>query len=189
MTGLTEVLRRPIGNLSKGFGQRVGLAQALCGYPDILVLDEPTSGLDPTQSAEFESIILELAREKTILFSSHLLTEVQNVCDRVVILHHGRIIADKNLKSVNGPRKLCATIKGLSVKLLPALHTIPAFEKIDLKPGGSGEECTVILSCKQGSRAEEELFTLLSGLHMPLLRLTPLQDSLEDIFFRVTENL
>ena len=189
LTGLTDVLSRPIGNLSKGYAQRVGLAQALCGYPGFLILDEPTSGLDPLQAAEFTEIVKTLAKEKTILFSSHLLNEVQSVCDRVVILHHGKIIADKNLRSSTEPRRICATIKGLPAKLLPALHTISAFEKIELKPGSVPEESTVILTCRQDTHPEEDLFTLLSGLHMPILRLAPLQDSLENIFFRVTENL
>ena len=84
---------------------------------------------------------------------------------------------------------ICATIKGLPAKLLPALHTISAFEKLELKPGSVPEESTVILTCRQDTHPEEDLFTLLSGLHMPILRLAPLQDSLENIFFRVTENL
>ena len=90
-TNLSDVLGRRVGNLSKGYRQRVGLAQALCGEPEVLVLDEPTVGLDPRQTAEFRDTLKKLSGGRTVIFSSHILSEVQALCDRVIILHHGRV--------------------------------------------------------------------------------------------------
>ncbi len=187
MTQLTDVLPRRIGNLSKGLRQRVGLAQALCGDPRILVLDEPTSGLDPIQSSEFRKILLSFKGEKTILFSSHMLHEVQAVCTRAVILSHGVLIADKSLEASES-RVLKATVaigKGL---LLPALHSVDYFEKVEALQSDQPGITTVLLTCKPGYQPERSLFTLLSGMNAPLLRLMPVEDSLEDIFFKVSES-
>ena len=93
-TGLSDMLSRRVGNLSKGYRQRVGLAQALCGDPDVLILDEPTVGLDPRQTAEFRETLRQIARDRTVIFSSHILSEVQSLCDRVLILHHGKLVYD-----------------------------------------------------------------------------------------------
>lgn len=92
LCGLTEVSGRLLGHLSKGYGQRAGIAQALCGAPEILILDEPTVGLDPVQSAEIRNLIRNLGTERTVIFSSHLLGEVQQLCREAVILHEGRLI-------------------------------------------------------------------------------------------------
>ena len=96
-TNLSDVLGRRVGNLSKGYRQRVGLAQALCGEPEVLVLDEPTVGLDPRQTAEFRDTLKKLSGGRTVIFSSHILSEVQALCDRVIILHHGRVACDQRL--------------------------------------------------------------------------------------------
>ncbi|MCI5772882.1 MAG: ABC transporter ATP-binding protein [Clostridiales bacterium] len=188
-TGLRDTLSRRIGNLSKGYRQRVGLAQALCGSPDILVLDEPTSGLDPTQAAEFRQLIGDLSGRHTIVFSSHILSEVQSVCDRVVILHEGRMICDQTLHNApsDAAVRLRAVIAGSVRKLLPAVRSLPCFTRVDALPGEDGN-AVLLLTATPGASAEKRLFTLLAGLQMPLLRLMPVEDSLEDIFLRVTQN-
>lgn len=98
--GLTPEAHKKINQLSKGYRQRVGLAAALLHNPDVLILDEPTTGLDPNQLAEIRSLIKEVGKDKTVLFSTHILQEVEAVCDRVILIHNGQIIADKNLKEL-----------------------------------------------------------------------------------------
>ena len=100
--GLTPEAHKKINELSKGYRQRVGLAAALLHNPDVLILDEPTTGLDPNQLAEIRSLIKEVGKDKTVLFSTHILQEVEAVCDRVILIHNGQIIADKNLKELTG---------------------------------------------------------------------------------------
>ena len=98
--GLTPEAHKKINQLSKGYRQRVGLAAALLHNPEVLILDEPTTGLDPNQLAEIRSLIKEVGKDKTVLFSTHILQEVEAICDRVILIHHGEIIADKNLKEL-----------------------------------------------------------------------------------------
>ncbi len=189
MVCIGDIMERCIGNLSKGYRQRVGLAQSLCGDPQVLILDEPTAGLDPIQSAEFQKIISSFAGEKTILFSSHLLSEVQSLCSRVVILNHGNLISDTNLSDNTRRKKLRAAIAMGKDTLLPALQSLDAFEQVQPVTDGEDGLTTVILTCKDDSPAPEKaLFTLLSGLKAPLIRLAPVEDSLEDTFFKVTES-
>ena len=100
--GLTPEAHKKINQLSKGYRQRVGLAAALLHNPEVLILDEPTTGMDPNQLAEIRSLIKEVGKDKTVLFSTHILQEVEAVCDRVILIHNGQIIADKNLKELTG---------------------------------------------------------------------------------------
>ena len=186
-TGLTEVLGRKIGNLSKGFRQRVGVAQALCGTPEVIILDEPTAGLDPKQSSDLRKLIQALAGEHTVLFSSHILSEVQSVCDRVIILHHGKIICDSALQALRcGEQRLRAVIACGEGALLPALRQLNSVSRVQVERGGEPGNTQVVLTVKAGMPAERELFTLLSGMQAPLLRLAPVEDSLEDVFLRAT---
>ena len=186
-TGLQDVLERKIGNLSKGYRQRVGVAQALCGAPEAIILDEPTAGLDPRQSSDLRKLIRDLAGEHTVLFSSHILSEVQSVCDRVIILHHGKIICDSALQALRcGEERLRAVIACGEGALLPALRTLNSVSRVEVERGGEPGTTQVVLTVKGGGPAERELFTLLCGMQAPLLRLAPVEDSLEDIFLRAT---
>ncbi len=186
-TGLGDVLGRKIGNLSKGYRQRVGMAQALCGAPEVIVLDEPTSGLDPRQSSEMRSLIQALAGEHTVLMSSHILSEVQAVCGRVIILHHGRIICDSALNTLrSGEARLRAVIACGEGTLLPALRQLKSVTRVTVERGSDPGVTQAVLTVKQGCPAERELFTLLCAMQTPLLRLAPVEDSLEDIFLRAT---
>lgn len=186
-TGLTDVMHRKIGNLSKGYRQRVGVAQALCGSPEVIILDEPTAGLDPRQSSEMRSLVKSLAGEHTVLFSSHILSEVQSLCDRIIILHHGKIICDSALRALQcGERRLRALIACGEGALLPALHSLKSVQRITVERGSEPGATQMILHVAGDAPAERELFTLLSALQYPLLRLTPVEDSLEDIFLQAT---
>lgn len=188
MTGLQDVLERRISNLSKGFRQRAGLAQALCGDPDVLLLDEPTSGFDPSQAVEFRDIIHTLSGKHTIIISSHILHEVQAICDRVIIVHQGRLLYD-HLAKVSDSEKQSIHFN-LRVRmpmqaLLRAVRSLPSVLRADPASSDTGAS-DVSISAKTESGFEEELFTLLSGLQAPILRLTPISESIEDIFMRIT---
>jgi len=186
-TGLFDVLDRKIGNLSKGYRQRTGVAQALCGTPEVIVLDEPTAGLDPRQNSEMRQLILSLAGEHTILFSSHILSEVQAVCDRVIILHHGKVICDRLLHDLHSTEhRLRVVVDCPEEKLLPALRQLQSARRVEPEKNDDPALTQAVLTVDGSGLAERELFTLLSALQTPLLRLAPVEDSLEDIFLRAT---
>lgn len=187
-TNLSDVLGRRVGNLSKGYRQRVGLAQALCGEPEVLVLDEPTVGLDPRQTAEFRDTLKKLSGGRTVIFSSHILSEVQALCDRVIILHHGRVACDQRLGDMSRGAGAClqAAIFGDMETLLPALRSLNSVARVTRLPAREAGVAEVLIEGKPGAVPQKELFTLLCGLQMPLMRLTPAADTLEDVFLRCT---
>ena len=187
-TNLSDVLGRRVGNLSKGYRQRVGLAQALCGEPEVLVLDEPTVGLDPRQTAEFRDTLKKLSGGRTVIFSSHILSEVQALCDRVIILHHGRVACDQRLGDMSrgAGARLQAAIFGDMETLLPALRSLNSVARVTRLPAREACVAEVLIEGKPGAVPQKELFTLLCGLQMPLMRLTPAADTLEDVFLRCT---
>lgn len=187
-TNLSDVLGRRVGNLSKGYRQRVGLAQALCGEPEVLVLDEPTVGLDPRQTAEFRDTLKKLSGGRTVIFSSHILSEVQALCDRVIILHHGRVVCDQRLGDMSrgAGTRLQAAICGDMETLLPALRSLSSVARVTRLPAREAGVAEVLIEGKPGAVPQKELFTLLCGLQMPLMRLTPAADTLEDVFLRCT---
>ncbi len=184
--GVEDILPRKIGNLSKGYRQRVGFAQALCGAPEVIILDEPTNGLDPSQSREFRELVKSLSGSATVLISSHILTEVQSICDRTLILHHGKLILDSAGRQEDGVVRLRASILMQKARLLPALQSLECVARVEALPSDSEDVTNVLLTARQGSSPERALFKLLSGLQAPLLRLQPVEDSLEDIFLRAT---
>lgn len=187
-TGLRDVLGRKIGNLSKGYRQRAGVAQALCGSPEIIILDEPTAGLDPRQSSDMRALIQALAGEHTLLFSSHILGEVQAVCDRVIILHHGSMICDQDLDTLRrGVKRLRVRIAGGEGTVLPALKRLKSVTQAQIEHGGEPGVTDAVLSVRgEGDAAERELFNMLAQMQAPVLYLAPVEDSLEDVFLRVT---
>ena len=188
-TGLKDVLQRKIGNLSKGYRQRVGVAQALCGTPDVIILDEPTAGLDPRQASELRQLIQSLRGEHTVIFSSHILSEVQSVCDRVLILHHGKVLCDSALEELkNRENKLRAVIACGEGTLMPALRSLEKISHVEVIRGGEPGTTQVLLTVREDG-AERELFTLLSALQAPLLRLQAQERSLEEIFLKTTDEI
>lgn len=189
MTGLTAVAGRLIAHLSRGYRQRVGLAQALCGHPEVLLLDEPTAGFDPAQVVEFRGIIDSLAQRHTIIFSSHILSEVQAICQRVLILHQGRLVFDQAEQQAEPQpvRRFQLRVGMRKEQLLPALRGLPSVTRVKMTSGGS-ESAEALVETPDGFPFERELLNLLSGLQAPILSLTPLQDDLEDIFMRITSN-
>jgi ABC-2 type transport system ATP-binding protein len=194
--GLSERMSQGIGSLSKGFRQRVGLAQALVHGPDILILDEPTSGLDPNQIVEIRNLIREIGRQKTVILSTHILSEVQATCDRVIIISGGQIVADGTTEDImarqRGGQLVQAVYAPGKVKLPPevileAARAIPGVQRVTTvqvaEPGAVG----VSVIAERDVRAE--LFQLAADRGILLLELHRETSSLEEVFQRVTAGL
>ena len=192
MTQITDMRGRLIRNLSKGYRQRVGLAQAVLGDPEVIVLDEPSVGLDPKQIIEIRDLIRELGKNHTIILSSHILSEVSAVCDHIMIIAHGQLVASD---SPEGLQKLMAssmelqlTVKGDAEKLKAALEAVLSIESVKLdavhEPGLA--KATIVF--KEGADAREEIFYALAQAKLPIMEMIPTQKSLEDIFLELTED-
>jgi ABC-2 type transport system ATP-binding protein len=185
-----DVAEQPIGTLSKGYRQRVGLAGALVHGPKVLVLDEPTVGLDPRQIVKVRELIRSLAKERTVLLSTHILPEVELVCDRVVIIDRGRIVATGTPGTL---RQQLSRQQGLTVALRGELPD--ADDVLRQLPGvvraariGAAGETRVILECDPGSDPREAVFREAVTRGWALLELTPRQASLEDVFVRLVSH-
>lgn len=193
-TYLVSEKDRLIKNLSKGYKQRVGLAQALIGNPEILILDEPTVGLDPKQIIEIRSLIKELAREHTVILSSHILSEVSAICDQIMIIAHGRLVAcdtpDNLSRSVAGKTtlKLCILDREKKAERQLVKHfgdraVVTAFDRMTDDSVWQGT-----VETEGHTDIREELFYLLADEKCPLLEMTQTKLSLEDIFLELTED-
>jgi ABC-2 type transport system ATP-binding protein len=190
MTGLSDMRGRLVRNLSKGYKQRVGLAQALVGFPPVLILDEPTIGLDPRQIIEIRTLIQGLGKDHTIILSSHILHEVTAVCSRVVIIHHGRIVASDTIGNLS--RKLAGTA-GLTVRFegtesaaLSEIRALPDVAKASSM--GSREQGTtdVRVQGRDGADVRRSVAQALARARCTILMMRSTDVDLEDIFIRVT---
>ena len=137
-TGLEEYLTRPIGNLSKGYRQRVGIAQAILHRPELLILDEPTSGLDPTQIAEIRDLIKRLAENATIMLSTHILSEVEMTCERVIVIMRGRLRADARLSELRAANSAVVAIESGAAGVRETLESVPGVISVELEDGHRG---------------------------------------------------
>lgn len=192
LCGLQEVSGRVIGHLSRGYRQRVGIAQALCGNPELIILDEPTVGLDPGQVAEIRKLIHELGRDHTVIFSSHILSEVQQLCDRVIILHHGKMIRDVCIGDSSDSTKLFLRISVMLNKdaFLKAVRGLDGIQKTEVLISDDDKVTEARLMCiRQPGQPDIRirLFHLLAAMDAPILKLVPEQNSLEAIFLQMTE--
>jgi len=187
-TGLVEVRQRVIGQLSKGFRQRVGLADALLAEPDLLILDEPTIGLDPVQIRQVRELIKDLGKRHTILLSSHILPEVEMTCNRVIIIHHGRILASdtpENLvKTLHAGGLINVEVRGPGVDVQAAMRKVEGVESSDCRLGDDGF-VNVSVQPKAGIDPREAIYKLVSASGWTLRELSRKQTSLEDIFLEV----
>jgi len=188
--GLEGEKQKKINELSKGYKQRVGLAQALIHDPQVLILDEPTSGLDPNQRIEIRDLIRQIGREKTVILSSHILAEVEATCDRILIINKGKIVADgtsDNLrKKAQGKEILKITVEEGNVnEIYKALQKLDSTEMVDYlsKSGNSFE-----LHSKPGTSSRKEVFKLCVNKNWILTELTPTETKLEDVFRELTMN-
>ncbi len=184
--GLGSVHHRVIGHLSKGYRQRVGLAQALIHDPPVLILDEPTVGLDPKQIIEIRELIKSLAGSHTIILSTHILPEAMATCDRVVIIHEGRIVAedapDRLSSRLRQSEKMSLTVKQPQPDWLERLRTLPGV--LDVLPSGKPNTCTI--DCELGRDLREKLAQFVVNQKYGLLELKPLSLSLEEVFLQLT---
>ncbi len=189
--GLDNVANRLIGNLSKGYRQRVGLAKALCGNPDTIILDEPTVGLDPKQIVEIRQTIKELGKDHTVIISSHLLSEISDICTHVVILHNGKIVANDSLehlvKDANDTNLVTIEVKGENAERLgERLVQIQGVDDVSLRNLGEGV-VRYEMSTKEAYFLRERLFDAAVGLGLKVLELKSGELTLEDVFIKLTE--
>ncbi len=185
-TGLSEVRGRVIGNLSRGYRQRVGLAQALIHDPPVLILDEPTVGLDPNQILEIRDLIKNLAGSHTIILSTHILPEAKALCERVIIIHQGHIVATDTPQELAArlrkSEKLRVTVKTPLPDMNVQLRTVKGV--VDISPGDSPN--TFMVETEIGHDIREEITQFIVTHQLGLLELTTISMSLEDVFIRLT---
>ncbi len=186
LTGLGDMRNRLLAHLSKGYRQRAGMAQALCADPDVLVLDEPTVGLDPKQITEIRGLIRTLGSGRTIVFSSHILSEVQQLCNHVVILHNGTVRMDMPISAMSDPEEttLLCTMAASEKSVLSKLRQLEGIRRVTVQPTAQPDQTTALLTFRGQPEPERRLFTLLSGLSIPILHLSRCEDSLEQVFLR-----
>ncbi len=190
MVKITDVARRLVKNLSKGYKQRVGIAQAVIGTPPVLILDEPTIGLDPQQIIETRNLVRELGREHTIIISSHILPEVQAVCSRVLIINRGKIVASdtpENLsRGLTGDNRLTLRVAGAEAAALAVARGVPNVTAVHST--GSREPGTVdiVVEANRDQDVRREVFQAFAKGNLPLLLMKSMDLSLEEIFLNLT---
>lgn len=192
LCGLDNDKHKQIGELSKGFRQRVGIAQALIHDPEVVILDEPTTGLDPNQIFGIRKIIKEIGEEKTVILSSHILSEVSAVCDHVLIIDKGKLVASdtpENLSKVmTGMNSLELTVKGEEAVIRDALGMVENIENIAYHSSMTegAHDFTIKISGDMDMR--ENIFFALSEVKCPILRMQPTNMSLEEVFLKLTND-
>ena len=187
LCGLSHLQHRLLSHLSKGYRQRAGFAQALCGDPEVLVLDEPTVGLDPKQIVEIRSLIQKMGKGRTVIFSSHILTEVQQLCDEVVILHDGKIKTTLSMNDeVDSSQNInvLLTVAAAEGSIVSRVNGLEGVRKVQLQPSRRDGQTTMLITFHQQNEPERRLFALLSGLSIPILHLSREESSLEQLFLK-----
>lgn len=193
MTQITDMQQRLIRNLSKGYRQRVGLAQAILGYPEVIILDEPTVGLDPKQIIEIRDLIRKLGENHTVILSSHILSEVSAVCDHIMIIAHGKLVASdspENLqKLMSGSMELDLEVKGSVAAVKTALQEISQIDRIEENTEAPKDIAKLKVISKENADIREQVFYALAEAKLPILEMTHAEKSLEDIFLELTEDV
>lgn len=191
-TGIASVRNRRISTLSKGYKQRVGIAQALLGDPRVIILDEPTVGLDPLQIIEIRDLIKALGKTHTVIFSSHILSEVQTICDEILMIAHGRLVAfdtPENLeKKMRSGSEILLTAEGTREQVSQILGGIAHIT--DTKLTVTGNRCSAVLKtdCEDVEALRRTLFQAFAQQNLVLLELAARKASLEDVFIELSEN-
>lgn len=191
LTMISDMSGRLIKNLSKGYKQRVGLAQAVLGYPDVIILDEPTVGLDPKQIIEIRDLIKKLGENHTVILSSHILSEVQAICDEIMIVSKGRLVAcdtpDRLTSLMSGGVKIELVILGAEEKVEEVIQSLSGIQAHHFENINDKDCVKVILETEANKDIREELFYALAENKLPIMSLYRLEESLEDIFLALTQ--
>ena len=190
LTGIEDVMNRLIKNLSKGYRQRVGLAQAILGYPEVIILDEPTVGLDPKQIVEIRDVIKGLSKRHTVILSTHIMQEVSAVCDEVIIIAHGELVArdtpDNLGKHVSGCNTVELSVKAPDYKVKAILNKLGGVTKFEVH-SDNDEGCTkALVSTGVDKDLREDLFYAFANAKCPIVAMNYSNTSLEDVFIKVT---
>ncbi len=189
---ITDVYHRVIRNLSKGYRQRVGIAQALIGNPKIIIFDEPTVGLDPKQIIEIRNLIRNLGRDHTVILSTHILQEVQAVCDRIIIINKGKIVADERTenitRAVDSKRRFNVKIVGPQREVLAMLKAKQGIVYAEALAERDGDAHTYMIESEVGLDIRKNLFYTLAEKNWPMIGLEALGMSLEDIFITIVDS-
>lgn len=189
---LTDMKDRLIRNLSKGYRQRVGLAQAVLGFPEVIILDEPTVGLDPKQMIEIRELIKSLGEKHTVILSSHILSEVSAVCDHIFIISHGKLVASdttENLKlRMTNSQQIELLVKASEEEGREVVARISDVESNVLETGTEENTIRILLNAKKDKDIREEVFYAFADAKLPILSMKTEEKSLEDIFLELTES-
>ena len=190
ITKTEEVSGRLIRNLSKGYRQRVGFAQAVLGYPEILILDEPTVGLDPKQIIEIRDLIKELGKKHTIILSSHILSEISAVCDHVFIISHGKLVASDStenlLERMTGAQEIELLVKAEEDTAETAIREIAQVERCEKTESKEDGAVQLLVTAKKDADVREAIYHTCVEHHMPILEMKAASKSLEDVFLELT---
>ncbi|MBE6618891.1 MAG: ATP-binding cassette domain-containing protein [Ruminococcaceae bacterium] len=188
---ISDVLNRVIRNLSKGYRQRVGIAQALINNPKVIIFDEPTVGLDPKQIIEIRNLIKALGKNHTVILSTHILPEVQAVCDRIVIINKGKIVANEKTenisKIIDGNRRLNVKVCGPQKDVLPLIRSIPGVSYVDVLGTHELESTAYLVESEPGIDIRKPLFNTLASKNYAIIGIEALGINLEDIFIAVVD--
>lgn len=186
---ISEQSERIIKHLSKGYRQRVGFAQALLGNPPVIILDEPTVGLDPKQIIEIRNLIKSLGKKHTVIFSSHVLSEVSEICDRIIVISEGRIAADAKTDELStqvlGNQKLAVQIEGNSSDIIAAIKKIPAVVRV-IKTGEQNDAGKYMIEYDKDSNIRRDVFNAMVRINCAILDMQSGNETLEDLFLRLT---
>ena len=190
MVKISDMRNRLIKNLSKGYRQRVGLAEAIMGYPEVIILDEPTVGLDPKQIIEIRTLIKDLKKKHTVILSSHILSEVSAVCDYVLIISHGKLVASdtpENLgKLAEGSNTLEMLIKGEKSQIKQALESIEGVNSVTIEKDEKQNLWSTKVSTEENNDIREKVFYKMSDINSPIYEMKSKKVSLEEIFLELT---
>ena len=191
MTHVEEMQNRLIQHLSKGYKQRVGFAQAIVGFPEIIILDEPTSGLDPKQQKEVRDLIRQLSKNHTIILSSHILQEISAVCDRILIINKGRLVAEGTPEEltelVQGSQEIQVTAKADKKQVESVLNTLKNVHRVEYKASEEEGTTSFVVYAEKEKDIREDLFKAFAKQDVVLLSLNAYTKNLEDVFLEITE--
>lgn len=191
LTDLGSMRGRLIRNLSKGYRQRTGLAQALLGDPEIIILDEPMVGLDPKQIIEIRELIRSLSKSHTVILSSHILSEISAICDHILIISGGRLVASDTPENLvhlmKGSDTLELTVRAHKEDIMDAVRGLDHVASFNVQPSEEQDACDVVIKTADQTDIREEVFYHFAGQHLTILKMQQTRVSLEDVFLELTE--